>query len=168
MTNRILGLDPGLNATGYAIVTDDKCVDYGVLLSDNCQVLGERIAKILDGLKKKIREHLPDVCAIETLFFRKVSARSVIFSAQLRGAILYLLFREKIPVIEITPAKAKKILTGNGRASKQQIDFMVRRIYHLNGKINEHASDAIALAYSYSVINKMKSIYKSSHWQQKE
>jgi len=160
MSKRILGLDPGLSATGYALVVNEKCLDHGTIPSNSKQILGERISIILAKLKKKIREYAPDVCAIETLFFRQVSARSVILSAQLRGAILYLLFLEKIPAVEITPAKAKKILTGNGRASKQQIDFMVRRIYNLSGKINEHASDAIAIAYSYSVLNKMKSFNK--------
>jgi crossover junction endodeoxyribonuclease RuvC len=160
MSKRILGLDPGLTATGYALVLGEKCLDYGIVPSDKNQALGERIAKILTGLKKKIREHTPDVCVIETLFFRPVSARSVIYSAHLRGAIFYLLFKEKIPIIEVTPAKVKKLLTGNGRASKQQIDFMVRRIYNLSGKINEHAADALAVAYSYSVISKMERFAK--------
>jgi crossover junction endodeoxyribonuclease RuvC len=78
----------------------------------------------------------------------------------LRGAIFYLLYEEEIPIIEVTPAKVKKILTGNGRASKQQVDFMIHRVYNLQGKINEHASDALAVAYSYSVINKMKAFNK--------
>lgn len=153
-------MDTGLSATGFAVVSGEKCLDYGIVPSDKNQMLGERISKILSVLKKKIREHLPNVCVVETLFFRPVSARSVIYSAHLRGAIFYLLFKEKIPIIEVTPAKVKKLLTGNGRASKKQIDFMVRRIYNLSGKINEHAADALAVAYSYSLIIKMERFNK--------
>lgn len=154
----VLGLDPGLSATGYGFVLDSKCFDYGIVRTDSKMALGERISKILTALRKKIHEHKPSVCVIETLFFRKESARSVIYSAHLRGAIFYLLYIEKIPIIEITPAKVKQILTGNGRASKQQIDFMVHRVYNLQGKINVHASDALAVAYSYAVINKTNAI----------
>lgn len=160
MSSRILGLDPGLSATGFAVVSGEKCLNYGTIPSDKNQILGERISKILFGVKRKIREYSPDVCVVETLFFRPVSARSVIYSAHLRGAIFYLLFKEKIPIVEVTPAKVKKLLTGNGRASKQQIDFMVRRIYDLAGKINEHAADALAVAYSYSVISKKERLAK--------
>lgn len=155
-TNKILGFDPGLSATGYGIIAGDKCLDFGIVRSDSKMELGARISKMLSVLRKKIREHSPDICVIETLFFRKESARSVIYSAHLRGAIFLLLFQEKVPVIEVTPAKVKQTLTGNGRASKQQIDYMVHRIYSLEGKINEHACDALAVAYSYQAIKRIK------------
>lgn len=158
MKSKVLGLDPGLSATGFGIVADRKCLDYGIVRSDSKMELGERISKILNVLKKKIREHSPDVCAIETLFFKKESARSVIYSAHLRGAIFYLLFKEKIPIIEVTPAKVKQSLTGNGRASKQQISFMVQKVYNMQGRINEHTSDALAVAHSLESINRLKNL----------
>jgi crossover junction endodeoxyribonuclease RuvC len=68
------------------------------------------------------------------------------------------MFQEKIPIIEVTPAKVKQILTGNGRASKQQIGFMVQRIYNIRDKINEHACDALAVAYSFESLQRMKRI----------
>jgi len=153
---KILGLDPGLSVTGFGFIEGNKCLDYGMVRSDSKKELGARIDKILTALKKKIREHKPGVCVIETLFFRKESARSVIYSAHLRGSVFYLLYQLKLPVIEVTPAKVKQILTGNGRASKQQINFMVQRVYNLPGKINEHASDALAVAYSYESMQRLK------------
>lgn len=159
-SEKILGLDPGLSGTGYGFIQGNKCVDFGVVRTNSKTQLGQRISIVLRDLRKKIREHSPKICVIETLFFRKVSARSVIYSAHLRGAILYLLFLEKIPVMEVTPAKVKKILTGNGRASKQQIDYMIHRVYNIQEKISEHASDALAVAYSYGVINKMNAFNK--------
>lgn len=157
ITETILGLDPGLSVTGYGFVSGSKCIDYGISRSDSKKQLGERINKILSVLRKKIHEHNPNVCVIETLFFRKESARSVIYSAHLRGAVFYLLYQLKTPVMEVTPAKVKQVLTGNGRASKQQINFMVQKIYKLPNKINEHASDALAVAYSYAAMQKLKS-----------
>ncbi|MCS7259018.1 MAG: crossover junction endodeoxyribonuclease RuvC, partial [candidate division WOR-3 bacterium] len=114
-----MGLDPGLVATGYSIVINTKCLAYGVIKPDPKSDWICRIGEIVKHLKKIIRNYQPEVCVVETLFFRKVSARSIITSAHLRGAILYLLFSEKIPLVEITPAKIKKAVTGNGRASKE-------------------------------------------------
>lgn len=156
--NIILGIDPGLTATGYGFIADNKCIDFGMVRSDSKMELGSRISKILTILRKKIREYSPSVCVIETLFFRKVSARSVIYSAHLRGGIFLLMFQEKIPIIEVTPAKVKQILTGNGRASKQQIGFMVQRIYNIKEKVNEHACDALAVAYSFESLQRMRRI----------
>ncbi len=156
MNMRVLGLDPGLSATGYGVISGEKCIDFGIVRSNSKTELGARISKMLAVLRKKIREHKPDVCVIETLFFRKESARSVIYSAHMRGAIFLMLYEEKVPIIEVTPAKVKQILTGNGRASKQQISYMVHRIFSLDDKINEHTCDALAVAYSYNAINRMK------------
>jgi crossover junction endodeoxyribonuclease RuvC len=152
----ILGIDPGLSATGFGFISNGKCIDFGIVRSDNKMELGARLSKVLAVLKKKIREYLPSVCVIETLFFRPVSARSVIYSAHLRGAIFLLMYQEKVPIFEVTPAKVKQILTGNGRASKQQIGFMVQRVYNIKEKVNEHACDALAVAYSYQTIKRMK------------
>ncbi len=154
----ILGIDPGLTATGYGFIANGKCIDFGIVRSDSKTELGARLAKILNALKKKIREYSPRVCVIETLFFRAVSARSVIYSAHLRGAIFLLMYQEKVPIVEVTPAKVKQILTGNGRASKPQIGFMIQKVYNIKEKVNEHACDALAVAYSFEFLQKMKRI----------
>jgi crossover junction endodeoxyribonuclease RuvC len=156
--NIILGIDPGLTATGYGFIASGKCIDFGIVRSDSKMELGARLFKILAILKKKIHEYSPSVCVIETLFFRAVSARSVIYSAHLRGAIFLLMYQEKVPIIEVTPAKVKQILTGNGRASKQQIGFMVQRVYNIKEKVNEHACDALAVAYSFESLQRTKRI----------
>ncbi|MEO0091961.1 MAG: crossover junction endodeoxyribonuclease RuvC [candidate division WOR-3 bacterium] len=149
----VIGLDPGLSATGYGIVREDRCVDYGIIKSDITKPLAERINQILRLLQKKINQYSPTICAIETLFFKKESARSVIYSAHLRGALFFLLSKKKIPIVEITPARVKKALTGNGRASKQQIKFMVKNIFRISNELNEHASDALAVAYTFSLLD---------------
>ncbi|MCX7785481.1 MAG: crossover junction endodeoxyribonuclease RuvC [candidate division WOR-3 bacterium] len=148
----VIGLDPGLSATGYGIVRKGECLDYGIIKSDITKPLAERINQIIQMLQKKINQYAPTNCAIETLFFKKESARSVIHSAHLRGALFFLLYKKKIPIVEITPARIKKALTGNGRASKQQIKFMVKNIFHISHELNEHASDALAVAYTFNLL----------------
>jgi crossover junction endodeoxyribonuclease RuvC len=160
---KILALDPGVVATGYSIVKENKCFEYGVIKPNAHADLTTRIGQIITEIRKLIRTYRPDICVIETLFFRKVSARSIITSAQLRGAILYLLFLEKIPLAEITPARIKKVVTGNGRASKKQIEFMIHHLYNFKEKINHHASDALAIAYTYLVTNKNYQVKTSSY-----
>ncbi|MEO0082973.1 MAG: crossover junction endodeoxyribonuclease RuvC [candidate division WOR-3 bacterium] len=153
---RILGLDPGLSATGFGIVINNHCLECGIIRSNSKQMLAERIYHIVQNLRKKIRQYQPTTCVIETLFFRKESARSVIYSAHLRGAIFFLCHQEKIPVIEVTPATVKRSLTGNGRASKQQINYVVKKIFNIKEKINEHVSDALAIAYTFQTIKHTK------------
>ena len=94
-----------------------------------------------------MRRTEPELCAIETLFFKARGARSVILSAQSRGTILYVLARKGIPVHEVTPATIKLSTTGSGRASKQQMNYMVKRLLGLDDKVPEHAADALAAAY---------------------
>ena len=84
---------------------------------------------------------------METLFFKAVGARSVILAAQLRGGLFYLMGRRGIPVTEITPATIKLALTGNGRAAKSQMQYMVRALLGIREEIPDHAADALAAAY---------------------
>lgn len=143
---KILGIDPGLCATGYGFIDKNSSIISGVIRSKSTEPLGERIKGITDKLRALIREEKPDLCAIETLFFKNSAARSVILSAHLRGAIFLLLREEKIPVKEFTPAKVKLALTGNGRASKRQMQYMISKLLGAD-KIPTDAADALAVAY---------------------
>ncbi len=148
---KILGIDPGLHATGYGII-DAQNLSYGVIKSKISESLSYRILDIANQLRALIIRERPDRCAVETLFFKKDAARSVILSAHLRGAIFLVLEQEHIPIHEITPAKVKLNLTGNGRASKKQIQYMVGKILGVTGKIGADAADALAVAYSATKI----------------
>lgn len=173
----ILGLDPGLAATGYGVLRDGKYMGHGVIGSPTGMPLEQRIALMGRHLEQVVRRYRPDACAVETLFFKGVGARSVILAAQLRGGLFFVLGRRGIPVTEITPAAIKLALTGNGRASKTQMQYMVRALLRIPGKtmrastrprilpgraatgkprlgkrpgttaIPEHAADALAAAY---------------------
>jgi crossover junction endodeoxyribonuclease RuvC len=144
----ILGIDPGLSATGYGVMIDGRAVEYGTITTEVSDELPKRLQALGDGVEQVVVRTCPDACAIETLFFKAVGARSVIRSAEARGAILGILGRHGIPVTELTPATIKLTLTGSGRASKRQMGFMVRSLMGLECCVPEHATDALAAAYS--------------------
>ncbi|MBN2536877.1 crossover junction endodeoxyribonuclease RuvC [candidate division WOR-3 bacterium] len=136
-----------MSATGYGIVEDSRVIDYGVVKTDAGTPVAERLRLLGNELERLVRRHRPERCAIESLFFKGGGARSVILSAQCRGVILYVMARKDIPVAEVTPATIKLAMTGSGRASKQQVNFMVRRLLGLDDRVPEHAADALAAAW---------------------
>jgi len=145
---KILGIDPGLSATGYGFLSNGRYTRFGVIKTSPTQSLSQRIKNLVAELDQLIDKEKPQACAIETLFFKVMGgARSVLLSAHLRGAIFYLLAQHSIPIAEITPAKVKLMLTGNGRASKKQMQFMVKTILGIKEKLPEDAADALAVAY---------------------
>lgn len=147
---KILGIDPGLSRTGYGLLKDGLYLRHGLIysyskLASGPQELGARIQFISEELRALIREEAPDFCCMETLFFKPSAARSVILAAHLRGGLFLMLREEGVPVIELTPAEVKLALTGSGRASKQQVQYMVSSL--LGVKSARDAADALALAY---------------------
>jgi len=145
---KILGIDPGLSATGYGFLVNGRYHGFGVIKTSSNQALAQRISSIVSELDRIIRREKPQACAVETLFFKVMGgARSVILSAHLRGAIFYLLAQYSIPIQEITPAKVKLTLTGNGRASKKQMQFMIKAVLGIKEKVPEDGADALAVAY---------------------
>jgi crossover junction endodeoxyribonuclease RuvC len=109
--------------------------------------MGTRLKRIADKLAEVIAENRPERCAMETLFFKTVGARSVSMSAQCRGVLLHVLAEHDIPVEELTPATIKLAVTGSGRASKKQMNYMIRQMLGLTDDIQEHAADALAAAF---------------------
>ncbi len=147
---RIIGIDPGLGATGYGVVDDGAATDYGVISTPTDLPLTERLRALGGELDAVLERTRPGLCALETLFFKAVGARSVIRSAESRGAILYVLGCRGIPVQELTPATIKLALTGSGRASKTQMNYMAKALLKLDQRVPEHAADALAAAWCLS------------------
>lgn len=143
----MLGLDPGLSATGFGLLEDSIYITHGVVRTNGSSPLGHRLKEVTDKLRRLLRKERPDLCAIESLFFKKDAARSVILSAHLRGALFLLLEKERIPVVELTPATVKLAVTGSGRASKKQVSFMVTSLLGLDDEVPEDACDALAIAF---------------------
>ncbi|MGB9742892.1 MAG: crossover junction endodeoxyribonuclease RuvC [candidate division WOR-3 bacterium] len=145
---RILGIDPGLSATGYGILDErGRILAEGVITTSPAEPLAARLLLLNQRVSQLVKKYKPECCAIETLFFKGGGARSVILSAQSRGAILTALAKNHIPVIELTPATIKLAVTGSGRASKRQLNYMIGKLLGTDGRLAEHAADALAVAW---------------------
>jgi crossover junction endodeoxyribonuclease RuvC len=155
----ILGIDPGLAVTGYGLLRNGRHLAHGTISSSPGQPLSERILHITTTLDRHVRKYRPDACAMETLFFKAVGARSVILTAQLRGGLFYLMGRRRIPVTEITPATIKLALTGTGRAAKSQMQYMVGALLGIRDRLPDHAADALAAAYCLAKQGRFRSLH---------
>ncbi|MDO9576031.1 MAG: crossover junction endodeoxyribonuclease RuvC [bacterium] len=139
----ILGIDCGLSATGYAILRDGCVASNGIIKTDKDNSLASRINTIYLGIKEVVDREKPDLTVIESLFFGK-NLKTLISLAHARGVIL--LATHNTRIYEVTPAEVKKTVTGNGRASKQQVRYMVERLINIPHGVSEHIVDACACA----------------------
>lgn len=159
----ILGIDPGLANTGWAIldlrsqmsdVSEYRLVECGCLktkISDSSAFRLDQIYSELEGLIKKYKV---EAMAIETLFFAK-NAKSAIKVAEAIGVIKICGQKNGIEVVGFTPLQVKMALVGYGRAEKEQVEIMVRNFLGLECGIKpSHASDAVAVALTYLFTNK--------------
>ena len=129
-STRLLGIDPGLNRTGYAILEHSlKCpvlCEGGIIRSNKEENLAVRVHEIGSGIREVIEEYRPDVMVIEQVFTTPKFPKSSIIMAHARGAILYAAHDAGIPVVHYTPTQIKKLITGSGRASKEQIQHAIK------------------------------------------
>jgi len=151
----ILGIDPGLATTGYAIVKKDgnkfEMIDYGCILTKKDEKLESRLFVISEQLKVIISKYKPDKFAIEQLFFCK-NVTSAMIVAQARGAVLLTATNHNLPVYEFTPLQIKQAVSGYGRADKQQVQKMIQIILNLKEIPKpDDAADALAIAYTCGV-----------------
>ncbi|UTW54563.1 crossover junction endodeoxyribonuclease RuvC [Kordiimonas sp. SCSIO 12610] len=150
---RLLGLDPGLQKTGWGIVdshgTRLRHVANGVVKSDPKRSLAERLVELHDGLTEVITEWRPSSCAVEETFVNK-NPTSTLKLGQARGMALFVPANAGLMVAEYTPNHVKKSVVGVGHADKGQVDAMVQVL--LPGvKINgPDAADALAVAICHA------------------
>ena len=149
----VLGVDPGVNIVGFAFVQGSNSipiiVDYGVLhTAKRDRDEGHfRLLEIGQDFESLLQKYQPTKAVVEDLFFFK-NAKTVIQVAQSRGVILYLLTKYNVEVISKTPLQVKQTLTGYGRATKDQVQQMVKKIYHLDSIPKpDDAADALAIAW---------------------
>jgi len=150
----ILGIDPGLATVGYGIIkkTDSRLVsvDYGVVLTPKDESTPVRLAMIDQKITQLIQKYSPNVVAIEELFFN-TNVTTGIKVSQARGVILVCAIKECGLLYEYTPLQIKMALTGNGRADKNQVQFMVRAILGLTQIPKpDDAADALAVAITHA------------------
>lgn len=147
---RILGIDPGIRCTGYGLISIDggqpHLVDYGTIKPPPAATMGERLAVIYDDLDQLIDLTHPDEFAIEEAF-HGVNARSALILGQSRGAALVCAAHHHLPIGQYAPRRVKIATTGSGRATKEQVQYMVQRILGIDQPPTPlDASDALAVA----------------------
>jgi crossover junction endodeoxyribonuclease RuvC len=153
-SSRILGIDPGTGRLGFGVieVTASKpvLVDAGVITTPPHTEESIRLKTIYDELSELIDQTKPDIMAVEKLFFAK-NVTTAINVAQARGVILLCGMQASLLLAEYTPLQIKMALTGYGRASKAQIQEMVRVLLGLTTTPQpDDCADALAVALVHS------------------
>ena len=148
---RFMGIDPGLANTGYGVIEAEsavlKPVGSGCIKTVAGEPLTERLAAIHAGLTDAVERLKPDEIAIEQLHSVARFARIAILMGHARGVAMLVAAQFGIPVLEFQPTMAKSIVTGFGRASKEQIKLAVTSQLGLAKPItNEHIADAFAVS----------------------
>jgi crossover junction endodeoxyribonuclease RuvC len=151
---RILGLDPGLQVTGYAVLeiaaAGPMVRDAGVIRSANKRAptdMAARIKALYDGLCEVLDEWKPQALAVEQLYAHYDHPRTAVLMAHARGAYFLAGAQRGIPVLSYASTKVKKLITGSGRASKEQMQHAVARELGLAKLPEPHdVADALAIA----------------------
>ena len=149
---RILGVDPGLQITGFGIV--ERSAGRLAYVASGCVKSGSgelaaRLKTILEGLREVIAEHRPDEVAIEKVFVN-ANPQSTLALGQARGTAICAAVLAGLPVAEYTALQVKQSVVGNGHARKEQVQHMVRRLLALPGTPGADASDALACAICHA------------------
>jgi len=144
------GVDPGTRVTGYGVVSvvnnTVEWVDSGVLRARAGAQLPEKLAGIYDGLSEKIARHSPRCVCVEQAFYGK-NARTALVLGLARGVALLAARKSGVNVVEYSPLEIKKSVVGSGRATKEQVSYMVHMLLHPpQESAQEDACDALAAA----------------------
>ena len=152
---RILGIDPGLQRTGFGVIECEgprlAYVASGTISTLEAPKgdLPLRLKIIFDGVREVVQAYAPD-CASAEIVFVNVNPQSTLLLGQARGAALAALVSAGLPVAEYTALQMKKAIVGHGLASKAQVQAMVQRLLALPGLPGKDAADALGLAISHA------------------
>jgi crossover junction endodeoxyribonuclease RuvC len=146
----VLGIDPGTAITGYGLVKgegdDLTLVAYGAITTSSDWPLPERLQRIYQELTALIEDQQPTAAAVEELFFSK-NVRTALSVGQARGVALLAAANARLPIHEYTPLQVKQAIAGYGRATKDQVQQMVKMLLALDCVPQpDDAADAIAVA----------------------
>lgn len=150
----ILGIDPGTATAGYGVVELSKGtlspVGYGTIRTPAGLPLPLRLRQIYEDSQQLLRMYRPDVVAVEQLFFSR-NVTTAFAVGQARGVFLLCAAQHDLAVVEYTPHQVKQAVTGEGRAAKAQVAFMVRALLGLKETPRpDDAADALAIAICHA------------------
>ena len=159
----VLGIDPGTRNMGYCLLKLDcekfTLVEAGVLKFKQDE-LKVQIAELAKGLDSILSAHNIDEVAIEDIFYAH-NPKTVLKLAQFRGALSLKILLSVGNYFEYTPLQVKKAITGNGKATKEQVAFMVKRLLKIKKEIRPYdISDAMAIAITHAQRVKFSGVLK--------
>jgi crossover junction endodeoxyribonuclease RuvC len=153
---KLLGVDPGLRTSGYAVIQENRreadVLDAGIITADASLPLAQRLRSIHRDIEALIVEHHPDIMAIEQLFAHYKHPRTAILMGHARGVFLLAAAQHDVEVVDFAATRVKKSLTGNGHATKAQMQRAIQTQLHL-AKLPEPADVADALAIALCSLN---------------
>ena len=149
----ILGVDPSLRGTGYGIIRVARpfpqTLAHGTVSCSAGWPRSRCLVKIVQTLRDVIKQHRPEVCVIEGLFYAQ-NLQTALIMGEARGAALAAIAEEGIDIFEIAPRKVKQAIVGYGAAQKSAVAKMVQRMLHLPEPPSPDAADALALAIAHA------------------
>jgi crossover junction endodeoxyribonuclease RuvC len=149
---RVLGIDPGTRHLGWGVLLREGTrithVAHGVIHTDLEGSLAERLVEIDTGIEAVLQEFLPDVSAVESLFFAK-DPQSAAKLGHARGVVLLRLARAGLAIHEYAPARVKRSVVGRGQADKKQVALVMTAVLRLAKAPASDAADALAIALTH-------------------
>jgi crossover junction endodeoxyribonuclease RuvC len=166
MPVRVLGLDPGTATTGFGVVEGEmenlQLVEYGAILTPAGMPMPERLGLIYLQLNQLIARHRLDAISVEKLFFNR-NVTTALSVGQARGVVLLASYQAGVAVFEYTPLEVKQALIGYGRATKDQIQQMVRMVLRLDHIPHpDDAADALANAICHVQSARMRQLIREA------
>ena len=160
---RILGIDPGLNITGYGIIDESDrgptLVEAGVVKSTSSRSMPRRVLEIHEGITDVIASLKPHAVAMEKLYTHYERPTTAIMMGHARGSICLAAAQAKIDVHDYAATQVKKLLTGNGRAAKSQMQLTIQREFGLSEPPEPaDVADALAIALCHFYLSRSVSI----------
>ena len=156
---RVCGIDPGVQRTGYAVVGGGaarmRVIEAGVIRTDGSRPLADRLVELAEGIRAVFEEHAPQRVAVEALYSHYRHPRTAILMGHARGVIFEAAGAAGIEVVDYAPARVKKVLTGNGRAGKQQVQRAIAATLGLRA-VPEPPDVADALAVALCAVTTLR------------
>ncbi|MCX8059525.1 MAG: crossover junction endodeoxyribonuclease RuvC [Spirochaetes bacterium] len=153
---KVIGIDPGYALVGFSIIEffpetyidrgSPQLISYGVIKTDQNLTYKERFKEIFENLEIIYNSYKPEIASVERVYFTK-NKKTVMEISEIRGALNLFFLYKKIEVVQFTPLEIKKIITGNGKAKKKEIQIFIKSFFNMDEiPTPDDASDAIATA----------------------
>lgn len=153
---RILGIDPGLDRTGYGVIElsnggGPRLIEAGLIRTRSNQTLPNRLAIVASQLKTIISQHEPDSVAVEDLYSYYKTPKPAILMGHVRGIVLETAARMELPVASYLPTRIKQAVVGQGHATKSQVARLVQvRLSLKEFQVPPDVTDALAVALCHA------------------